>query len=128
MLETFEVGGSYPTLLALPPGDQTRAQLKVYEPWLSYFQEQGWVVCCPVTPDGKLFFRGSERFLPQIMDHVEAQLNLAGAEFYLFDVSNSGISAFRVTADKKGLRRNNLLIEPRQLDSQVDEYVAQATH
>jgi predicted peptidase len=93
--EAFEVGGTYPTLLALPPGDQTRDLVMVYESWLPTFQEQGWVVCCPVAPDGKLFFQGSERYLPQIMDHIEGRVNLAGGKFYLFGVSNGGISAFR---------------------------------
>ena len=94
--ETFEVGGTYPALLALPPGDQTREMALVYEPWLPTFREQGWIVCSPVAADGKLFFQGSERYLPKIMDHIEGQVNLAGGKFYLFGVSNGGISAFRV--------------------------------
>jgi pimeloyl-ACP methyl ester carboxylesterase len=92
----FKTGETYPTLLALPPGEQTRDLVMVYTSWLPTFQEKGWVVCSPVAPDGNLFFRGSERYLPQIMDHIEDQVNLAGGKFYLFGVSNGGISAFRV--------------------------------
>jgi dipeptidyl aminopeptidase/acylaminoacyl peptidase len=94
--KAFELGRTYPTLLALPPGDQTRELARVYDPWLPYFQDQGWVVCCPVAPDGKLFFKGSERYMPQIMDNIESQLNPAGGKFYLFGVSHGGVSAFRV--------------------------------
>jgi dipeptidyl aminopeptidase/acylaminoacyl peptidase len=92
----FKVGASYPILLALPPGDQTREMAMVYGAWLPYFQQQGWVVCSPVAPDGKLFFRGSERYLPQIMGHIESQVIPAGGKFYLFGISNGGISVFRV--------------------------------
>lgn len=92
----FEAGRPHPTLLALPPGEQTRELALVYEPWLPYFRQKGWVVCSPITPDGKLFFQGPERYLPQIMDHIEEQVTLAGRKFYLFGVSNGGISAFRV--------------------------------
>ena len=94
--ESREEGGTYPTLFALPPGDQNREMAMVYNHWLRYFQEQGWVVCCPVAPEGELFFRGSERYLPRIMEHIEYQVKLEGGKFYLFGVSNGGISAFRV--------------------------------
>ena len=96
MPEGTTPGSDYRVLLALPPGDQTRDLVKVYEPWLPYFQEHGWVVCSPVAPDGKLFFRGSERYLPQILDHVESRVKVSRGKFYLFGVSNGGISAFRV--------------------------------
>lgn len=86
---------AYPTLLALPPGEQTRELAQVYEPWFPFFQEQGWVICCPVVPSNKLFFQGAERYLPYFMDHLESQMYLAGGKFYLFGVSNGGISAFR---------------------------------
>jgi hypothetical protein len=33
----FKVGASYPILLALPPGDQTREMAMVYGAWLPYF-------------------------------------------------------------------------------------------
>jgi surfactin synthase thioesterase subunit len=92
----FEAGGTYPTLLALPPGEQTRDMTLVYEKWLPAFQAAGWVFCSPVAPDGKLFFRGSERYLPYVMDDIETQLNLGGGKFYLFGVSNGGVSAFRL--------------------------------
>ena len=92
----FEVGGAYPTLLALPPGDQTREMALVYEAWLPYFMQQGWVVCSPVAPGGELFFKGSERYLPQIMEDIESKVNPTGGKFYLFGISNGGISVFRV--------------------------------
>jgi len=83
-------------MLALPPGDQSLDEVMVFEPWLSHFVERGWLICSPIAPDGKLFFRDSERYLPTIMDQVESQLEIAGGKFFLVGISNGGISAFRV--------------------------------
>ncbi|HUS94077.1 MAG TPA: hypothetical protein VMZ24_02750 [Patescibacteria group bacterium] len=77
----FKPGNSYPALLALPAGDQTREMALVYEAWLPFFRQPGWVVCSPIAPDGKLFFRGSERYRPQFMDHSESQVKPAGGKF-----------------------------------------------
>ena len=41
--KAFEIGGTYPALVALPPGEQTRDLVLAYEPWLHHFREQGWV-------------------------------------------------------------------------------------
>ena len=53
-------------------------------------------MACPVSLDGKLFFQGSERYVPYLMDRLQRELNLFGGKFYLLGVSNGGISAFRV--------------------------------
>jgi pimeloyl-ACP methyl ester carboxylesterase len=94
--KNFQPGNNYPALLALPPGEQSRELALVYESWLPFFFERGWIVVIPVARDEKLFFQGSERYLPLIMDEVESEINLYGGKFHLFGVSNGGISAFRV--------------------------------
>lgn len=96
MPHDFGLEKTYPALLALPPGEQTRGLAQVYEPWFPYLQEQGWIVCCPVVPDEKLFFQGAERYLPCFMDYFESQFHMTGEKYYLFGVSNGGISAFRI--------------------------------
>lgn len=94
--KNFHSGNSRPALLIFPPGEQTRELALVYQPWLPFFQGQGWVVVIPIAPDGNLFFRGSERYLPLLMDKVESEMSLYRGRFHLFGVSNDGISAFRV--------------------------------
>ena len=86
----------YRTLLALPPGDQTKSEAEAYMHWFEYFKKQAWAMVCPIAPDGKLFFQGSEQYLPYLMDHLQDELNLFGDKFYLLGVSNGGISAFRI--------------------------------
>ena len=94
--ENFSAGNTYRTILALPPGEQTKSFVDDYRDWFDYFGKQGWVMVCPVAPDGKLFFQGSEQYLPYLMDHLLSELKPFGDRFYLLGVSNGGISAFRI--------------------------------
>jgi predicted esterase len=93
--EQFDVENEYRVILAIPPGEQTRSLVGAYQNWLEHFAKREWVMICPVTPDGKLFFQGSERYLPHLMDNLQNELKLVGEKFYLLGVSNGGVSAFR---------------------------------
>lgn len=92
----FDGEKSYRAILVLPPGGQTKHFVDDYLSWFDSFRKQDWVMVCPVAPDGKLFFQGSEQYLPHLMDHLLRALNLFGDKFYLLGVSNGGISAFRI--------------------------------
>jgi len=92
----FDVNKTYRTILAIPPGEQTKSLVDAYLNWFDYFTKQDWVMACPVTPDGKSFFQGSERYLPYLMDHLQSELKIQDDKFYLLGVSNGGISAFRI--------------------------------
>lgn len=85
-----------PTILALPPGAQIGGDAHAYDSWFASITQKGWAICVPIAPDGKKFYQGSERYLPGLLDQVESQLKIAGDKFYLFGVSNGGISAFRI--------------------------------
>ena len=92
----FDAAKTYHTILAIPPGDQTKEYVAAYESWFDYFAKQGWIVVSPVAPDGKLFFQGSERYLPYLMDQIQSEFKLDGDKFYLLGVSHGGNSSFRV--------------------------------
>ena len=92
----FVASKAYRTILAIPPGAQDKSEVEPYQPWIEYFTKRNWVMVCPVTPDGKLFFQGSERYLPYLMDLIRNELKIEGNKFHLLGVSNGGISAFRV--------------------------------
>ena len=92
---TFDAEKTYRTILAIPPGDQTEEYVDAYRNWFDYFAKEGWVMISPVTPDGKLFFQGSERYIPKLLDHIQSEIKLHGDKFYLLGVSNGGINAFR---------------------------------
>jgi len=95
--DEFDAEKIYRTILAIPPGGQTRELVNAYSNWLDHFTKQGWVVVSPITPDGKLFFQGSERYLPYLMDHLQEEIKILGDKFFLLGVSNGGVSAFRVS-------------------------------
>lgn len=94
----FDPSQSYPILLALPPGPQTRTMvdngLRLY--WEPGAFKNGWIVVSPVAPGGILFFRGSEAFLPEFLDNISAMYPPEGDKFHVGGISNGGISAFRV--------------------------------
>ena len=62
----FDAQQPHPVLLAIPGGNQDQAQvennLDMY--WQSQAIAREWVVVAPIAPGAKLFFQGSEAFLP----------------------------------------------------------------
>lgn len=94
--EGFQRRISYPVLLSLPPGGQNKAMVLVgVKKWLADFKKSKWIVVSPVAPKGRLFFHGSEKYLPDFMDHILRLFSVQGNRFYLFGISNGGISVFR---------------------------------
>ena len=92
---------SYPFLLALPQGQQTRGEVD-WE-WQNLYrdeaQRRGWVVVSPVAPDGRLFFRGAEEYLPELLDSLSHEYPPEGGKYHLAGVSNGGLAAFAVAIE-----------------------------
>ena len=101
----FEPGGTYPVLLALPPGGQGQQEVDALldRVWEDEARERGWIVVSPVAPDGALFFEGSERYVPEFLGIIEAAYPPEGGKFHLAGVSNGGLSAFRVVLNNPEL-------------------------
>lgn len=98
VLPSAEFIGPRPTLLALPPGDQSRAMVEagLNRYWGQEAASRGWIVVSPVAPEGSSFRSGAEAMIPALLDHVQAQHPVAGGRFHLAGASNGGRSAFRV--------------------------------
>ena len=94
----FRKGQIYPFILALPPGQQDQsmveAGLRVY--WEEEARRRGVIVASPVAPNGVLFFRGSERHVPELLKTFQEEYAVADGKFHLVGVSNGGVAAFRV--------------------------------
>ena len=92
---------TYPFLLALPPGQQTRDA--VDWGWRTQYRDQaerrGWVVVSPVAPDGRLFFRGAETYLPELLERLSQEYPPEGGRYHLAGVSNGGLAAFAVAIE-----------------------------
>ena len=95
----FDPAESYPVLLALPPGHQS---LEMVEAGLSYWgggERRGWVVVSPEAPGGRLFFRGSSAYVPELLDDLAKTVKFEGGKVHVAGISNGGRSAFRVALD-----------------------------
>ena len=114
----FEAGVSYPTLLALPPGPQTKDMV---EAGLGYWRsgpERGWVVISPVAP-GPLFFQGAEVHIPALLEQVAQDVTFESDKVHVAGISNGGRSAFRIALKYPDLV-HSLLVLPGFPPSEAD--------
>lgn len=98
----YQEGVTYPILLALPPGPQTKSMVYfgIDGYWGHEAQSRGWIVISPIAPNGNLFFRESGKYIPEFLDRIEAIYSPKGDKFYIGGVSNGGISAFHLAIDQ----------------------------
>ena len=86
--DDFDAAQTYPVLLALPPGPQTKdmvnAGLDSY--WEAEGTSRGYIVVSPVAPGRQLFFQGGEKALPELMDHITQTYGVAGEKFHSLTV------------------------------------------
>ena len=97
----FDKATPYPVLLALPPGDQSKplveAGLNLY--WEAQAKKRGWVVISPAAPDGKNFYSGAEKDIPNLLDEISRIVKFEGGKAHLAGVSNGGLSAYRIITE-----------------------------
>lgn len=97
--DDFDETKSYPTVLALPPGDQSLSMVEAGFGYWSGGEKRGWVIISPVAPNNKLFFQGSEVYLPDLLDELSQSIKFEGGKVHLAGISNGGRSAFRLALD-----------------------------
>lgn len=97
----FKPEQRYPILLALPPGDQSRAMVDwgLTEYWAHEAVIQGWVVISPTAPEGQLFFHGAETVIPEFLTRIAKQHPPEGDKFHIGGISNGGHSGFRLAVE-----------------------------
>lgn len=97
--EGFDAAREYPVLLALPPGGQTVGLMTTVaqDTYLGEALARGWVVITPAAPDGVLFFQGSEKYIPELLDQT-AWIKPEGGRYHIAGVSNGGRSTFRIAS------------------------------
>ena len=97
----FDRHRQYPALLGLPPGAQDRAMVEagLSRYWQDAAAARGWIIVSPVAPEGIAFHKGSESFIPPLLDAIEKRFHIVGDKLHLAGVSNGGLSAFRVALE-----------------------------
>jgi len=116
----FDASREYPVLLTLPGGRQTVGTMtSIAKSFAPEALMRGWVVITPAAPGGTLFFRGSETYIPEILDQL-AWIQPEGGQYHLAGVSNGGKSAFRIAALNPSIF-TSLLVFPGFPDSDADK-------
>jgi poly(3-hydroxybutyrate) depolymerase len=94
----FDKTVSYPVLLALPPGEQSKELvedgLRLY--WEPQARKRGWVVISPAAPKGESFHSGAEAELPGLLEEISKSVQFEGGKVHVAGLSNGGRSAYRV--------------------------------
>ena len=96
--EGYDSQRTYPVLLALPRGPQTREMVEegLRQYWGAQARAAGWVVVSPVAPRGVLFFAGAESVLPLLFARIREQVRISQGRMHLVGQVNGGRSAFRI--------------------------------
>lgn len=96
--EHFDRKNTYPALLVFPGGSQTmgmvRSTLERY--WGPEGARRSFIVISPAAPNGVSFIDGSEKLIPEFLQHFFSDFRIRGGKFHVGGNSNGGKSAFRV--------------------------------
>lgn len=96
--EHFDGNNSYPALLVFPGGSQTmgivRSALERY--WGPEGARRGFIVISPAAPNGVSYTNGSEKLVPEFLQHFLSNFRIRDGTFHVGGNSNGGKSAFRV--------------------------------
>ncbi len=91
---------AYPAVLALAPGPQNDEMVDIaHRAYWDHAERRGWIVVSPVAPPGRLFFDGSEKLIPPLLEDLRERYRVEGNAFHVAGISNGGIAAFRVAED-----------------------------
>ena len=100
----FDESEIYPVLLAITGGAQDREAVDwgIQQFWGAEAARRGWIVISPIAPDGELFFRGGQRYIPELLDHIQRRFNVEGGRLHLAGRGSGGIAAFTIALDSPG--------------------------
>lgn len=108
----FDAAQAYPVLLAMPPGPQSRSMVDfgLNDYWAEVAIDNGWIVLSPAAPGGQLYFRGSERLIPEFLATTATQYRPEGGKVHIAGISNGGISSFRIAGQHPELFHSLLVL------------------
>jgi predicted esterase len=115
----FDTNTTYPTLLALPPGGQTKDMVEAGFGYWRDGTQRGWVIISPIAPNGQLFYGASASYLPALLEEVAKTVKFEDNKVHLAGISNGGLSAFRLALDYPELF-HSLLVAPGFPPEQAD--------
>lgn len=96
--ENLDKNKTYPVLLALPPGAQSREEVEfgLMQYWIKSSIQRNWIVVSPIAPGGIRFYEGSETKIGELFDWIQQEFQVEGGRFHISGLSAGGISGFRI--------------------------------
>jgi pimeloyl-ACP methyl ester carboxylesterase/ketosteroid isomerase-like protein len=96
----FKTTQKYTSVIVLPPGREDEAMAR--QALTLYFEAEvnrrGWVVACPISPQGSKFFAGRPDAIWAVADDILNRCTVKDHKHHLAGVSNGGIDALSAAA------------------------------
>lgn len=88
-----------PLLILMPGGSGEEALARDLQYWLGEeFQQRGWAVAIPVSPNQRSFRGANNTLVPQLIDALQEDPRIADGKTLLAGISNGGMSALEIAS------------------------------
>jgi poly(3-hydroxybutyrate) depolymerase len=98
--EGYDPAKTYPAVLVFGGGPQnmTTVDNTLNRNFRTEAEKRGYIVVAPAAPNGKLFFMGGERIIPEFLKMILADYKIRDGKFHIAGPSNGGIASLHVAA------------------------------
>lgn len=88
-----------PLLILMPGGSGEEALARDLQYWLGEeFQQRGWAVAIPVSPNQRSFRGANNTLVPKLIDVLQQDSRIAAGKVLLAGISNGGMSALEIAS------------------------------
>lgn len=112
-----------PLLILMPGGSGEEALARDLQYWLGEeFQQRGWAVAIPVSPNQRSFRGANNALIPLLIDALQHDSRIAAGTTLLAGISNGGMSALEIASASPERYRGIVAVPalvPRGLDVQA---------
>jgi poly(3-hydroxybutyrate) depolymerase len=98
--EGYDPAKTYPAVLVFGGGPQnmTTVDNTLDRNFRAEAEKRGYIVVAPAAPNGKLFFMGGERIIPEFLKMILADYKIRDGKFHIAGPSNGGIASLYVAS------------------------------
>ena len=98
--EGYDPAKTYPAVLVFGGGPQnmTTVDNTLNRNFRAEAEKRGYIVVAPAAPNGKLFFMGGERIIPEFLKMILGDYKIRDGKFHIAGPSNGGIASLHVAA------------------------------
>jgi poly(3-hydroxybutyrate) depolymerase len=98
--EGYDPAKTYPAVLVFGGGPQnmTTVDNTLNRNFRAEAEKRGYIVVAPAAPNGKLFFMGGERIIPEFLKMILADYKIRDGKFHIAGPSNGGSASLHVAA------------------------------